>query len=281
MHDRISDSRPATSIRKNARAHKDRADSSTRKDNVEKLQRRLEAEHRLREADKYATIAMLAGNLAHCIGTPLNVMRGRAEHLLEREQNPPKTAQGLETIIKQIDKITQTIKFLIEFASRVDTRREPRDLREVVSSSMDLVPRVANGTPLTLSLDVGDDPLMVRCNADQLQQLFINVIENTLEAAGERAQPVKIVARRVRDYEPQIRVTFEFSGPNVMAGAGSRFFDALFTQTELHGPIMRHAVAEWIARDHNGEMAYEADESRARLVLSLPATESEAQRVVP
>src|SRR5208337_4783615 len=77
-------------------------------------ERELELERRLRHTDKLATIGTIASGLAHEIGTPLNVIRGRAEHLLGNKQNPPKTAEGLKIIVSQIDRISRIVRTMLD-----------------------------------------------------------------------------------------------------------------------------------------------------------------------
>lgn len=243
---------------------------TAREGTVEQLQRRLECERRLREADKRATVAMLAANLAHQLGTPLNVIRGRAEHLLRREQNP-KTIQGLETIINQIDKITETVKVLLDLSGRRETKREPHDVREMLCSSVDLMQTLADSCGVSFSLDLGDAPLVVRCDPDQLQQVFINLIKNALDATGEEGGPLRIVAQRGGDGESRIRLVFEDCGRGVAPELRPRLFDPFFASREPQ-PVkgMGLAVAQSIVRDHDGEITFEPGERGARFVVNLP-----------
>jgi signal transduction histidine kinase len=244
---------------------------TAREGTVQQLQRRLECERRLREVDKRATVAMLAANLAHQVGTPLNVIRGRAEHLLRREQNSPKTIQGLETIINQIDKITETVKVLLDLSGRREMKREPHDVREMLCSSVDLMQTLADSCGVSFRLDLGDAPLVVRCDPDQLQQVFINLIKNALDATGEHGGPLRIVAQRSADGGSRLRLAFEDCGPGVAPELRPRLFDPFFASKEPR-PVkgMGLAVAQSIARDHDGEITFEPGERGARFVVNLP-----------
>src|ERR1700730_2149320 len=192
------------------------------------LQRELDSCRRLSEVDKRAAVAMLAANLAHKVGTPLNVIRGRAEHVLRREQNPPKTIQGLETIINQVDKISETIKILLELG-RQDATREPHDVRELVSSSADLMQTVADRRQVTFNLELGDTPLVVRCDPDQLQQVFVHLMSNAIDAAEEEGGALRIVARPGDDPESRVRLAFETRGSAVAPAVPARLVDLFFT----------------------------------------------------
>src|SRR5258708_38486781 len=96
-------------------------------------------ERRWRHSDKLATIGTLASVLAHEIGTPLNVIRGRAEYLLNADSNPPKTTERLETIVGQIDRITKIVRMLLDFSSRRELAQHPRDVREIINATLNFL----------------------------------------------------------------------------------------------------------------------------------------------
>src|SRR5262245_36124062 len=80
-----------------------------RRDLLAKHRRELELERRLQHAERLATVGTLASGLAHEIGTPMGVIRGRAEHLLHSEPNPDKARRGLEIIVTQIDRVSRIV----------------------------------------------------------------------------------------------------------------------------------------------------------------------------
>jgi signal transduction histidine kinase len=238
---------------------------------AEQLQRRLDCERRLHEVDKRTTVAMLAANLAHKVGTPLNVIRGRAESLLRREQDPPKTIQGLETIINQVDKITETVKIFLALDGRREITREPHDVRQVIRSSTDLMQTFANRRRVTFRLELGDAPLIVRCDRDQLQQGFINLIRNAIDATDEQGGLIRVIARASGDGDPRVRLTFEDYGGGVPADFRPHLFDPFSASEESHkSRALALAVAQAIARDHDGQITLEPVERGSRFVMNLP-----------
>ena len=238
---------------------------------VKELQHRLECERRQHEVDKQTTVAMLAANLAHKVATPLNVIRGRAESLLRREQEQPKTIHILETIISQVDKITETIKILLELGGRRDIAREPHDVRELIHSSADLIQPLADRRGVTFRLELGDAPLMVRCDRDQLQQVFIKLIRNAIDGADEQGGLIRVIARYIGDGDPWVRLTFEGCGFGVASDFRQSLFDPFSASEEsLKATAMALAVAQSIARDHDGQITLEPVERGSRLVVNLP-----------
>ena len=108
-------------------------------DTVERHRRELELERRLQHADRLATIGTLASGLAHEIGTPMGVIRGRAEYLLSSEPGAQKLAEGLEIIIRQIDPISRIVRMLLDYARNRESTRAVCDLRAIVQHGLSLV----------------------------------------------------------------------------------------------------------------------------------------------
>jgi two-component system NtrC family sensor kinase len=241
---------------------------------VDESERKLELERELRRADKLAAIGTLASGLAHEIGTPLNVIRGRAEHLLSNRQNPPRTAEGLEIIINQIDRISRIVRMLLNLGSRRERSFAVCDLRPIVQRTMALLETEAARRDVNCEVDLGDEALPVRCDADQLQQVFVNLGVNALDAM-EGGGLLTVAARRISlAGRPVARIVFADTGPGISPDIRARIFDPFFTTKEPgKGTGMGLAVSETIVRDHQGEIAVESIQAGARMAITLPLAE--------
>ncbi len=245
----------------------------TARDNLLKEnERKLDLERRLRHSDKLATIGTLASGLAHEIGTPLNIIRGRAEHLLRARENPHKTAEGLETIINQIDRITRIVRMLLDFGGRRERLRSPRDIRQIVQSTVCLLETEARRRGVEFDVALGDAPLIVSCNSDQLQQVFVNLGVNALDAMAEHGGKLRIGAERsAEDGQERVRLVFEDTGPGIADEYRERVFNPFFTTKDPgRGTGMGLAVSQSIIREHEGEIVAEAHTGGARLAVTLP-----------
>jgi signal transduction histidine kinase len=252
----------------------------TARDNLLKEnERKLDLERRLRHSDKLATIGTLASGLAHEIGTPLNIIRGRAEHLLHARDNPRKTGEGLETIINQIDRITRIVKMLLDFGGRRERLRSPRDIRQIVQSTVCLLETEARRRGVEFDVVMGDAPLIVSCNSDQLQQVFVNLGVNALDAMAEHGGKLRIAAERSEeDGQERVRLVFEDTGPGIADEYRDRVFDPFFTTKEPgKGTGMGLAVSQSIIREHEGEIVAEAHTGGARFAVTLPLLPASGQ----
>ena len=244
---------------------------------LDETEHKLELERRLRRADKLAAIGTLASGVAHEIGTPLGVIRGRAEHLHSNRQNPPRTADGLEIIINQIDRITRIVRMLLDLGARRERTFAACDLRAIITRTLALLETETTRRGVRCAAELGAEPLEVMCDADQLQQVFVNLAMNALDAMGTSGGGVlNITASKVTQVEGDAaQVTFADTGPGIPSDVRSRVFDPFFTTKEPgKGTGMGLAVSEAIVRDHQGEIAVEPSESGARIVVTLPIASS-------
>ncbi len=241
---------------------------------LDESERKIELERRLRHSDKLATIGTLASGLAHEIGTPLGVIRGRAEHLLRSNPDPRKLNQGLEIIINQIDRITRIVRMLLDFGRRREPIRLTTDVRAIVQRTLHLLETEAERRNIRLVSNLGAAPLLADCDADQLQQVFVNLGMNALDAMAENGGILRVTAEhRLTEIGEQVRLCFEDDGPGVEEHLRERVFDPFFTTKEPgKGTGMGLAVSQSIVRDHDGEITLEPGNRGARFVVALAAS---------
>jgi signal transduction histidine kinase len=113
---------------------------------------------------------------------------------------------------------------------------------------------------------------MVKCEAGQLQQVFINLAINALDAMSEAGGTFRITAEKGSPGQPQyLRLLFEDSGSGVADGDRERIFDPFFTTKEPgKGTGMGLAISQSIVREHDGAIEVERGPTGARFVVTLP-----------
>jgi signal transduction histidine kinase len=240
-------------------------------DLMERHRRELELERRLQHADRLATIGTLASGLAHEIGTPMGVIRARAEYLVQNEPGGRKLQDGLEIIIRQIDRISRIVRMLLDYARGRESTRAVCDLRGIVQHALSLVETEAARRNIQLIVELGDQPLTVQCDADQLQQVFVNLAVNALDAMAAKGGMLRVQAEPGAAEGRSARITFADTGPGVAAEDRSRVFDPFFTTKEPgKGTGMGLAVSQSIMRDHGGEISFESESDGTRFFVTMP-----------
>jgi len=247
--------------------------------------RQLELERNLRHSDKLATIGTLASGLAHEIGSPMAVIRGRAEYLLNHIE-PNRLREGLGIIIAQIDRISGIVHRLLDYARRREPQRVRCDLRPIVMRALSLLETEAERHNVRMEPDLGPVPLILDCDADQLQQVFVNLGMNALDAMAEQGRGELRISTQVRHNGARdwLSLIFEDDGPGIPEEHRAQIFDPFFTtKPPGRGTGMGLAVSQSIVQDHEGEITMEPCGARgARFYVTLPMAhaEQEEQRQV-
>jgi two-component system, NtrC family, sensor kinase len=240
---------------------------------------RRRAEARMRNAERLASLGRLAAGLAHEIGTPLNVIAGRAEGLLRRLSGNELADKNLRIIATQIDRITRIVRGMLDFARVREPRLAPTEVSGVIGKVLEfLEPRFSEGR-------VRVEPLLapglppVTADADQLHQVFLNLATNALDAMP-RGGTLSIRAERVvRPHferggpgRPYLAIAFEDTGVGIPPDHLHRVFDPFFSTKDVgRGTGLGLSISYGIMRDHGGWIDVESEAGRgARLSIYLP-----------
>jgi two-component system NtrC family sensor kinase len=247
-------------------------------DLLERHRYELELDRRLQRADRLATIGTLASGLAHEIGTPMGVIRSRAELLLEGNPGPAKTREGLEIILRQIARVSRIVWMLLDYARAREARRAEQDVKTILDHVLKLVESEAKRRGVRIMVEAGGGPLIVQCDAEQLQQVFINLMINAFDAMGPSGGTLKVSAEVERkDHDPPVlKLTFEDTGPGVPPEFQDRLFDPFFTtKPPGQGTGMGLSVSQAIMRDHEGEISFDSGACGTRFYVRIPIARRE------
>jgi len=237
---------------------------------IEETGRKLQLERRLFHADKLATIGTLASGFAHEIATPLGVIRGRAELLLNNHPDERKLKDSLKAIVEQIDRIAKMVRMLLDLGRRREPMRAAPDIRIIVNKSVHLLEAEAARRHIAVVADLGSEPLIVDCDPDQLEQVFVNLEVNALDAMADSGGALRITSA-TEGASGRVKLYFEDTGPGVPEAIRDRIFDPFFTTKDPgKGTGMGLAVSQTIISDHDGELTLEQTSRGARFVVTLP-----------
>jgi signal transduction histidine kinase len=231
------------------------------------LHRRLEmafaearnTQRRLLQAEKQSAIGRLAAGLAHEIGTPLNVISGRAEMLLEEiGGTSQRSAQSLRSIITQIERITGLVGQLLDFAREHAPARGQVPLADVIGAVLELLERAFAKAGVEVSTSIASDLPKVRADKNQMQQVFINLLMNSIDAIvldPERATKGRghIVVSAKAVSRELVKVRVEDDGHGIEAANLNKVFDPFFSTKPVGtGTGLGLAVVYGIVAEHGG-----------------------------
>ncbi|HEV7279053.1 MAG TPA: ATP-binding protein [Pirellulaceae bacterium] len=155
---------------------------------------KLAATDQLRHADRLKTVGRLAAGIAHELGTPLNVVTGRAG-MIASGNLPPEAMQSNAVIIKQeSERIAQIVRGLLDFARRKPTQRTEFDLTDLVARTTTLLEPLAQKAEVAIeALPEGAAPVtddgraQVLGDPAQIQQALTNLVMNAVQASRPRS----------------------------------------------------------------------------------------------
>ena len=143
------------------------------------------------QQDRMASVGLLASGLAHEIGTPLGVIRGRAELLKKKAGNDNYAVNGLDIIISEIDRVSKLIKNLLNLGRGHQDARGQSIVSEVVSDSVSLLEQKFRSLGVEMRVEIPEG-LVVGISHNQLEQVLINLLVNGSHAIQLAAQNGKV-----------------------------------------------------------------------------------------
>ena len=222
---------------------------------------RIDAMEQLRHADRLKTIGGLASGIAHELGTPLNVVSGRAGLIARGDLTNMELREGAEIIKAQSERMTAIIRQLLNFARRDLPKKTIADLRQIVLQTINLMSPHAQKQNTWLCFSGEDIPAMVKVDAGQIQQVLTNVIVNALHAMNKDGK-VEVGIRQEHTQNPEggnesakdyfcLYVLDE--GIGIQEKDIKHLFEPFFTTKDAsHGTGLGLSIAYGIIQEHGG-----------------------------
>jgi two-component system sensor histidine kinase HydH len=208
-------------------------------------------EQQLVRAEKLITVGVLSAGIAHEIGSPLAVIRGRAEQVLRGLANGPRS-EDLRVIIKHIDQIASTIRQILDFSRGQPIERQVVALDAVVERARALLQWKLEAKGVQMDARIDENLPLLAADPDQLQQVLVNLLLNACDASVD-GQRVSVSARPMHDRLVSIEVADHGCGiaPELM----NAVFDPFFTTKKRgEGTGLGLSIAFNIVRNHGGRI---------------------------
>lgn len=234
------------------------------------------AQRRLIQAEKLSAIGRLAAGLAHEVGTPLNIISGRAEYLLELAGDRPVIRQGLEVIVQQIDRISALIRQLLDFSREHTTVRTRVSVKEVLQAVLPLLEGALSKRHIVLEVRIPEGLRPVYANFNHLQQVFINLLVNSIDAVAmkfENSFGGNIIIDIIDDQNSDfVRILVMDNGQGIKEEHLDKVFDPFFSTKEVGaGTGLGLTVVYGIITDHGGTIDIQSEWGKGTTVtLTLP-----------
>jgi len=226
----------------------------------------------LHQSEKLNALGSLLAGVAHELNNPLSVVVGRAI-MLETETADPTIRTKVQKIRQAAERGARIVKTFLAIARQQPPERKSVALNTVLEAAVELMSYGLHTADIATTLELDPDLPELSADADQLTQVFTNLIANAQQALLEVAPPrrLHIVTRWVRASRT-VRITFTDNGPGVPEAVRSRIFEPFYTSKPVGvGTGIGLSFSYGVVASHGGQIALEAPHAGgARFVVSLP-----------
>ena len=250
---------------------------------IQQAETRVELERSLRQSEKLATIGQLASGLAHEIGTPLNIIGGRVE-LTKRRLEDGEAQKNLDIVMQQTERITKIIQQLLGFVRKKKPEQRNLNLAELLGTTLDFLDHQIQKQRLTVFKEIENNLPPVIGDPDQVQQVFLNLIFNAIQAMPEGgtlrlfASSKWISKEGLEDGERQyVEICVEDSGIGMEKEVVQNIFNPFYT-TKNMGTGLGLTVSQGIVQDHDGWIDVESEIGKGSVFrVYLPSLQGEVR----
>ncbi|MGP0593155.1 PAS domain-containing sensor histidine kinase [Nitrospira sp. T9] len=231
-------------------------------------------EDQLRKTERLAELGTLASGMAHEIGTPMNVILGRAE-LLMRKAPDERTKRGLETIVTQVERITKIMNQLLSFARKRPAVRQPVNLETVMIDVLDVLQERLGKQHIQVRKTVGPHLPKVLADPDHMNQVLLNLILNACQAMADGGT----LSLALHPTDDTVDLTVQDTGSGIPQEQLAKIFDPFFsTKAVGEGTGLGLTVVHGILQEHQGAIRVTSVPGQGTtFIVSLPIYSEEVR----
>jgi signal transduction histidine kinase len=228
---------------------------------------RISAMQQLRHADRLKTVGRLAAGIAHEIGTPLNVVSGRAGLIRSGKLSQQELEESAAAIQSESNRIAGIVRQLMDFARHNPPKRTSTDLRVLIERTIELLKTLAAKNGVTLELKIASEsPFTAFADESQIQQVLTNLIMNAIQAMPDGGN-VEIQVENVQmNLQPEdasapfVQIEIRDQGTGMDAETLDQVFEPFFTTKEVgQGTGLGLSIAHGIVEEHAGRIEVESE----------------------
>jgi len=236
------------------------------------------------QSEKLAAIGELIAGVAHELNNPLTTITLSAELLLQQSVNE-QDIYDLGKIVSESQRAAKIVKSLLDFSRQHAPERQPVEINPLLKSTTDLISWELVKNNINWRFEFANDLPVTVADPNQLKQVFINIINNSVQAIKKHKKTGEITL--TTEVGPSIffgasskeanviRIIFSDTGPGIPPAVLPRIFDPFFTtKNASEGTGLGLSVCHGIITEHKGHIwAENLNEGGARILVELPIVE--------
>ncbi|MGZ4839118.1 MAG: PAS domain S-box protein [Terriglobales bacterium] len=232
---------------------------------------------KLVHAEKMAAVGQLVSGVAHEVNNPLTAILGFTDLLMENPELPESARRDLRVILQEAQRTKQIVQNLLSFARQMPPQRQPVQLNSILQRTVHLrsYDFISHGIQVVERLD--ESLPQVVGDSHQLQQVFLNILNNAYDAVRETARNagrIEVMSARANAF---VEISFRDNGTGI--ADPERIFDPFFTTKDVgKGTGLGLSICYGIVREHGGEIVCHnnLDSDGATFIVRLPVASETA-----
>jgi signal transduction histidine kinase len=225
----------------------------------ERTQKLRESNKQLVQTERLASMGKLAGYVSHEINNPIGIIFSRAECILmdaKEKGYPDFLKKDIEVIKKHADRIAKITKGMLTFSRKAPAEFSDIDLNHVIEETLLLLEKQFSDHSIDVHKNIDGDLPGVHGSSTQLQQVFLNILGNAIDAMPEGGE---ITIRSHCNYDESVNILISDSGSGIEREHLDKIFEPFFTtKTESKGTGLGLSVTYGIIKDHGGQITVQS-----------------------
>ncbi len=243
--------------------------------------KRFKMLHQIEYTNKMASIGRIAAGVAHEINNPMAVINesaGMIKDLLSVHDDVPerqRIVKHVNSILTSVDRCSRITHRLLGFARRMDPQNESIDLAELMQEVFGFLGKEALHRNIEINTEFDPNASRIESDKGQLQQVFLNILNNALEAVQNGGR-IDVAVRSAG--EQWVEVVISDNGPGIRKADLDRIFEPFFTTKKQHGTGLGLSITYGIVQKLGGQIRVESELGNGTTFLvALPVERPEAR----
>lgn len=220
------------------------------------------------EMERLVAVGQNAAQFAHEVGTPLNLISGHVQLLQNSFSEESPENKRLEIITAQIERIEKIVREMLDRTRFDKTTHQKLNLNQVLRKTLEVVEPILAESKVESVTDFADDLPEITGNSERLQQVFLNLFKNSLDAMPKGGK----LAISTSFDETKVLVEFADSGIGMSEEIAAKIFQPLFTTKKRgQGTGLGLVVVKQILEEHNAEISVRSYQGKSTtFIMSFP-----------
>lgn len=198
--------------------------------------------------ERLATVGKLAAGVAHEIRNPLSSIKGFSTCIKENPSDHDQSINISKLIIGEVERLDKVVGQLLDFSKPVALNRSDVKIKDLLNDCVHLLSTEAEAESIKIK-NFFDSDIILNIDKDKIKQVILNILYNSLEAAGESGE---IIINGKNENNKTI-ISIKDSGPGIPEETMPHIFDPYYT-TKSTGTGIGLAISRNIIQTHNGKI---------------------------